>query len=77
LVPFRPNNVRSLEEYIENTSFGEFESRLNHLLAFYNQFDTELTLGFTRFNYLSEEIRVKIKNTLFNLYNYYKQFVPA
>jgi len=65
-----------LEEFIENTSFGEFEARLNHLLAFYHQFDTELVLGFTR-NYLSEEIRAKIKNTLLNLYNYYQQFVPA
>jgi midasin (ATPase involved in ribosome maturation) len=63
--------LSALQEYIEQSTYGEFPTRLHLLVSFYYQFQAEFDL---RGNL--DDRRNALVTMLYNVYRYYAQFLP-
>uniref|UniRef100_A0A0E0M8B9 Midasin n=1 Tax=Oryza punctata TaxID=4537 RepID=A0A0E0M8B9_ORYPU len=63
--------IKSVEEFVQTSSIGEFKRRLHLLLAFHG----ELADGAGAGAYSSYSLK-KIQNILYNMFGYYMQFLP-
>jgi midasin (ATPase involved in ribosome maturation) len=64
--------LSALQEYIEQSSYGEFPTRLHLLVSFYYQFQAEFDL---RGN-VCDSNSAALVTMLYNVYRYYAQFLP-
>uniref|UniRef100_J3N351 Midasin n=1 Tax=Oryza brachyantha TaxID=4533 RepID=J3N351_ORYBR len=63
--------IKSVEEFIQTSSVGEFKRRLHLLLAFHGEISDGAGVGA-----YSSSLLKKIKNILYNMFGYYMQFLP-
>uniref|UniRef100_A0A0D9XKA7 Midasin n=1 Tax=Leersia perrieri TaxID=77586 RepID=A0A0D9XKA7_9ORYZ len=63
--------IKSVEEFVQTSSVGEFKRRLHLLLAFHGEIADAASVG----AYSSSSLK-KIQNILYNLFGYYMQFLP-
>ena len=73
--PDFPGLLSALQEYIENSAYGEFATRLHLLVSFYYQFQAEYAIrGST--DTASASRHHALVTMLYNVYRYYAQFLP-
>uniref|UniRef100_A0A0E0QZY3 Midasin n=1 Tax=Oryza rufipogon TaxID=4529 RepID=A0A0E0QZY3_ORYRU len=63
--------IKSVEEFVQTSSIGEFKRRLHLLLAFHGELSDGAGVG----AYSSNSLK-KIQNILYNMFGYYMQFLP-
>ncbi|XP_059279886.1 midasin isoform X2 [Lycium ferocissimum] len=65
------STIRSLKEFIEMSSIGEFKKRLQLLVAFHGHISTGLRNGTYSSLFLEESVKI-----LYNSFGFYAQFLP-
>ncbi|AQK86708.1 ribosome export associated1 [Zea mays] len=62
--------IRSVEEFVQTSSLGEYKRRLHILFAFHGEISAGASLG----SYSSNAVK-KIQNILYSVFGYYMQFL--
>lgn len=68
---YNPSTIKSLEEFVQTASVGEFKKRLELLLAFHGQFSSSMHLKADLSPQLMQSLKI-----LYNVFGYYMQFLP-
>ena len=68
--------LTALQEYIENSTYGEFPTRLHLLVSFYYQFQAEASLSASTDGSTTPVHTTALVTMIYNVYRYYAQFLP-
>ncbi|KAJ1295332.1 hypothetical protein BS78_01G216000 [Paspalum vaginatum] len=67
--------IKSVEEFVQTSSIGEFKRRLHILLAFHGEISSGASVGAYSSHPLYSTAVKKIQNILYNVFGYYMQFL--
>ncbi|KAM7253719.1 hypothetical protein ACFE04_031401 [Oxalis oulophora] len=71
IIDYRHSSFKSLEEFIQTSSIGDFKKRLQLLLSFHGQISVGRQLGLYSGSWQEENL-----NILYNVFGFYMQFLP-